>query len=231
MSVSAWETDPTGRHQYRWFDGEEWTDQVADDGVQTTDPLRPGETPGPPGRTSPQPTPSSGSPARGSDTTTRWATLKTGEQMPLASAGARLGARVIDWVVFVVVGVAVMLPLVISEDDFEDSDYDYGSLPGKYWAGIIIVSILALLYEIVLTAKRGQTLGKMATGVQVVRSDNGGLPGWGKSAGRWAVPSLVGFIPIIGWIIFLLCYVSLVWDRSRQGWHDKAAGTFVVKKN
>ena len=39
MSVSSWEPDPTGRHQYRWFDGEEWTDQVADDGVQSVDPL------------------------------------------------------------------------------------------------------------------------------------------------------------------------------------------------
>ena len=39
MSMSAWEPDPTGRHQYRWFDGEEWTDQVADDGVQSVDPV------------------------------------------------------------------------------------------------------------------------------------------------------------------------------------------------
>ena len=39
MSVSSWEPDPTGRHQYRWWDGEEWTDQVADDGVQSVDPV------------------------------------------------------------------------------------------------------------------------------------------------------------------------------------------------
>ena len=39
MSVSSWEPDPTGRHQYRWWDGERWTDQVANDGVQTVDPV------------------------------------------------------------------------------------------------------------------------------------------------------------------------------------------------
>lgn len=39
MSASSWEPDPTGRHQYRWFDGEKWTDQVADDGVQEVDPV------------------------------------------------------------------------------------------------------------------------------------------------------------------------------------------------
>ena len=39
MSVSSWEPDPTGRHQHRWWDGERWTDQVADHGVQSVDPV------------------------------------------------------------------------------------------------------------------------------------------------------------------------------------------------
>lgn len=38
---AAWHADPTGRHQYRYWDGAQWTDFVADDGVQTTDPLYP----------------------------------------------------------------------------------------------------------------------------------------------------------------------------------------------
>ncbi|MBA2279904.1 MAG: DUF2510 domain-containing protein, partial [Acidimicrobiia bacterium] len=33
----SWRTDPTGRHQLRWFDGVAYTDRVADDGVQSTD--------------------------------------------------------------------------------------------------------------------------------------------------------------------------------------------------
>lgn len=36
--VPAWHVDPSGRHQYRWWDGSAYTDQVADDGVTTTDP-------------------------------------------------------------------------------------------------------------------------------------------------------------------------------------------------
>ncbi|WP_419917864.1 RDD family protein [Candidatus Poriferisocius sp.] len=39
MSISAWEPDPTGRHQYRWWDGERWTDQVANNGMQGVDSL------------------------------------------------------------------------------------------------------------------------------------------------------------------------------------------------
>ncbi len=35
----GWHPDPAGRHQYRWWDGSSWTDQVADGDVTSTDPL------------------------------------------------------------------------------------------------------------------------------------------------------------------------------------------------
>lgn len=36
---AAWHPDPTGRHEYRWFDGNDWTDQVSSQGQQSVDPL------------------------------------------------------------------------------------------------------------------------------------------------------------------------------------------------
>ena len=36
---AAWHPDPSGRNQYRYWDGVAWTDWVANDGVQVTDPL------------------------------------------------------------------------------------------------------------------------------------------------------------------------------------------------
>lgn len=36
---AAWHPDPASRHQYRYWDGQSWTDWVADNGVQSTDPL------------------------------------------------------------------------------------------------------------------------------------------------------------------------------------------------
>ncbi|MEX0868680.1 MAG: DUF805 domain-containing protein [Nitriliruptoraceae bacterium] len=36
---AAWYRDPTGRHQYRYFDGRAWTAHVANDGVTATDAL------------------------------------------------------------------------------------------------------------------------------------------------------------------------------------------------
>ena len=35
----AWHPDPTGRHQYRYWDGTAWTHHVSDNGVATTDPV------------------------------------------------------------------------------------------------------------------------------------------------------------------------------------------------
>ncbi len=36
----GWRTDPTGRHQLRYWDGARWTDTAADRGVRTSDPIR-----------------------------------------------------------------------------------------------------------------------------------------------------------------------------------------------
>ena len=38
---AGWKPDPTGRHQYRYFNGNAYSDQVADEGVQSTDPFDP----------------------------------------------------------------------------------------------------------------------------------------------------------------------------------------------
>ncbi|MCB0977529.1 MAG: DUF2510 domain-containing protein, partial [Acidimicrobiales bacterium] len=41
-----WYPDPMGRHEYRWFDGTQWTDQVSSHGRQSTDPVNaPGNVP------------------------------------------------------------------------------------------------------------------------------------------------------------------------------------------
>lgn len=40
-SAAEWYADPSGRHQYRYWDGASWTTHVADDGVQSDDRLTP----------------------------------------------------------------------------------------------------------------------------------------------------------------------------------------------
>jgi hypothetical protein len=39
QTEAGWYTDPQGRHTHRYWDGTEWTDNVADNGVTSTSPL------------------------------------------------------------------------------------------------------------------------------------------------------------------------------------------------
>lgn len=39
MTPASWQPDPTGHHQFRWWDGASWTDHVSDNGQASVDPL------------------------------------------------------------------------------------------------------------------------------------------------------------------------------------------------
>lgn len=245
MSNPSWESDPTTRHEYRWWDGEKWTEYVADNGVQSLDPLTGAENLKPPeSRTVPPAPQTSNQPDR--------STAASRQPQELATRFARFGARLIDGIIFLAFSVAFFLALHLTDvrpmpfDELSDSEsadeffehvQDYSE---SIQSAAIWLAAIGAVYEIAFIALRGQTPGKMATRIQVVRAEDlfqpewGRPPTWGSSFGRWAVPFLLGlpawFVPYVGEILVLLCYLSLVWDRDRQGWHDKAARTFVVKK-
>ncbi|WP_420436101.1 RDD family protein [Candidatus Poriferisocius sp.] len=245
MSNPAWETDPTTRHEYRWWDGDRWTDYVADNGVQTLDPLTGAENLKPPAsRAVPTAPDSSSQPDQGSR-----ASLQSQE---LATRLSRFGARLLDGIIFLAITVLFLFALHLIDvkpmpfDELSDSetadetfehlrDYSDSIQSVALW-----LAAIGAIYEIAFIAMKGQTPGKMATRIRVVRADDlfqpewGRPPTWGSSFGRWALPFLLGlpawFVPFVGEFLVLLCYLSLVWDRERQGWHDKAARTFVIKK-
>lgn len=150
--------------------------------------------------------------------------IVAGHRRSLASPLRRLGARLIDTVILIIptfIVAFIVIAVVI------DADTD-GSGIGYVLAVTALGALIGILYEVTLVATRGQTVGKMATGIVVIRSDSGLLPGWGKATGRWALPAVLGFIPFIGGLVALVCYLSLTWGRNHQGWHDKVAGTYVV---
>ena len=39
METPQWHVDPLGRHEMRYWDGSDWTDNVSDNGVIGTDPV------------------------------------------------------------------------------------------------------------------------------------------------------------------------------------------------
>jgi hypothetical protein len=64
---AGWNPDPTGRHEYRYWDGDRWTDQVADGGVAGSDPL-PGGDPTVVGAAAPHDPTLTGAPVAGAPT-------------------------------------------------------------------------------------------------------------------------------------------------------------------
>jgi hypothetical protein len=57
---AGWLADPTGRHQHRYWDGTNWTDDVADRGATSVDPF----SPAPPAQSAPPPTAAAPPPAQ-----------------------------------------------------------------------------------------------------------------------------------------------------------------------
>jgi uncharacterized RDD family membrane protein YckC len=92
------------------------------------------------------------------------------------------------------------------------------------WLGLIAVLWLThVIYHVVLWSWRGGTLGQLALGIQVRREADGRRIGLGTALLRY-----IGYL-ISTWAL----YIGLIWaafDRRKQGWHDKIAGTVVIRR-
>ena len=76
---------------------------------------------------------------------------------------------------------------------------------------------------IVFWSIKQATPGKMIVGARIVDSKTGEPASIGQYIGRYLL-YFVAFIP------FGLGIVWVAFDRQKQGWHDKIAGTVVVRK-
>jgi uncharacterized RDD family membrane protein YckC len=94
------------------------------------------------------------------------------------------------------------------------------------WAGAppLVVILLYWLYETLLTARGGQTLGKRLAAIRIVVADST-TPDFGRSAVR-ALPILVLALPF-AWVLAPLAYLWAL-QADGRGLHDLAAGTRVV---
>ena len=70
---------------------------------------------------------------------------------------------------------------------------------------------------------KGATPGKMALGVRIVDAADGGIPDAAQFIGRFVASFLSLFALGLG-------YFWIAVDPRKQGWHDKLAGTVVVRR-
>jgi len=85
----------------------------------------------------------------------------------------------------------------------------------------VISTIIPGIYYTVAISRWGQTLGALALSLKVVHPD-GSLLSPGRAFVRW-----IG--ALVSTFAFGLGYLWMIWDKRKQTWHDKMAGSVVVK--
>ncbi|MBI4058178.1 RDD family protein [Candidatus Gottesmanbacteria bacterium] len=151
-------------------------------------------------------------------------TVSTQPSANFANFGRRLLASLLDGLLIVIttniLGWLLRFSLT-SVIDIQNSPFEIAVL-----LDLIIFFIqlaLNILYFVYFIGERGQTLGKIALGIKVVRLDTIQVPGYGTAALREILGKLVSTLTLgIG-------YLWMLWDPKRQTLHDKIAGTVVVR--
>jgi uncharacterized RDD family membrane protein YckC len=137
-------------------------------------------------------------------------------QMALASWGRRAAAKLVD---FVVVFAALMFALAVSASTADGAAAPLG-------ATLVVAWLLYLfLYPWFTIALWGQTPGKMALGVKVVRGSDEGRVGWGRALGRYLSELALGLFSLP----LFLSYLWPLWDSRNETLHDKMASTIVTR--
>lgn len=137
-------------------------------------------------------------------------------QYRLASPWVRLGAVLIDTLLGALCALPIFLGNVTSGD--------------MAFAGMVVGGILTLglfVYQLVLLAQNGWTVGKRTLGVRIVRSDlrDASL---GRIFGlRMMVPGLVSLIPVLG-VLFTIVDPLFIFSPRHRTIHDRIADTVVV---
>lgn len=90
------------------------------------------------------------------------------------------------------------------------------------WISVLLQYIFPAIVVLVFWKYKSATPGKMVFGAKIIDAKTGETPSTGKLIGRYlayyisALPLLLGMF----WV---------GWDKRKQGWHDKLAGTLVVR--
>lgn len=162
----------------------------------------------------------------------------------LASPWARIGARLIDLIVVLVLAAVVFGSAIagVIEDIDALGPFATDSQVERVIndavednAGLLFVfSGVVLVWDAVWVGLFGGTPGKLMLGMRVARADRGTTPpGWGKAILR-SLNRLISLIPFVGGLVSILIgLVSLIMlftDIQRRTVMDRVAGTVVIRK-
>ena len=148
----------------------------------------------------------------------------------------RFGARFIDGLIFtvpVIIFIALLIPNLIRA----------GNQPGNPASAInpmflgfgfitfaVVIFLVGGCYEVLMLKYRSATVGKMACGLKVIRSDGRNLS-WGVCFGRFFMWNVVtSGIPYLNTVLMLVTAIMIGVDDEKRALHDRVCDTRVIYK-
>ncbi len=138
----------------------------------------------------------------------------------------RVGASLIDTLILLL----VLLPLIFSIYGLNSASVEVSSGgmhhyqssysfvgSGNFFLNYILPAIIVIAFWIFKSA----TPGKMVTRLTIVDAKTGKKP--------TLIQFMLRYVSYFLSSIFLLGFIWIAFDKKKQGWHDKIAGTVVVK--
>ncbi len=141
---------------------------------------------------------------------------------PLASRWRRLGAALLDTLALLV----IQFPLLFAFGWFS-FDNPGGIAASEQILGSMLGLLIFFALNIFLLTTRGQTIGKMLTGIRIVDNDTEEIPPIARIYGiRYLLFQLFGAVPFLN--IINLVDVLFIFRQDRRCIHDLWANTIVV---
>jgi uncharacterized RDD family membrane protein YckC len=138
-------------------------------------------------------------------------------ELEYAGFWARTGATLIDSLLLIV----ITFPLLLGIYGWAYFDGEKTSLlagPADFFISWVLPGVAVIAFW----SMKQATPGKMAISARIVDATSGEPPSTGQLVGRY-------FAYIVSTIPLCLGFIWVAFDRKKQGWHDKLAGTVVIR--
>ena len=129
----------------------------------------------------------------------------------------RVGAALIDTIILAIIIYPILTAIYGAGYWLEDSWFK------GFW-DLLFSYFLPAVAVVLFWVYKSATPGKMATKLTIVDANTGAKP----STGQFVVRYLGYYISMLP---FLLGIIWVGIDKRKQGWHDKLAGTVVLRNN
>jgi uncharacterized RDD family membrane protein YckC len=137
------------------------------------------------------------------------------DQLEYVGFWARTGASIIDSILMMI----VCYPLLIAVYGWSSFGHGHGT---RGVLDFLMTWVFPILVVLAFWKWKQATPGKMMIGARIVDAATGEAPSTGQMVGRY-----LGYF--LSTIVFGLGFLWVAFDRKKQGWHDKLAGTVVVR--